>query len=155
MRINIYNLATKTWSAVGMPDISIWKEYLAVDLVGRVIYSIDGLKGELWRYNMDARTFTNLGPVPGGVIGMTNQIYVAWDSLNRVLLWHREGVATHVYHPDTQQWESLPQTASNVPGLNIKGRMIIYDPAQNAFVLYGGYVDDLNPDHYMYFLRYR
>ena len=134
-----------------MPGIAnLWKEYLAADIPGRAIYAIDGLFGNLWRYNIDAKTFDNLGPIPGGAFGYTNLTYVAWDSVNKVLFWHKEGSAFYAYHPDTRTWETIPIT-TNVPGVNATGRMIIYDPSQNVIFLYGG---TENPQPYLFFYRY-
>jgi hypothetical protein len=151
LKVNIFDIKSQTWSSFGMPgNANLWKEYLAADIAGRAIYAIDGLLGNLWRYNMDAKTFDNLGPIPGGAFGYTNQTYVAWDSVNKVLFWHKEGSAFYAYHPDTRTWENISIT-TNVPGVNATGRMIIYDPSQNAVFLYGG---TENPQPYLFFYRY-
>jgi hypothetical protein len=151
MKVNVFDLKTKRWAIVGnMPEASIWKDYLAADIAGRAIYAIDGLKGTLWRYNINARTFDNLGPVPGGGMGFTNLTYIAWDSRNKRLFWHQEGSTFYAYDPATRTWETLPIT-TNVPGVNATGRLMIYDPGQNAILLYGG---TSNPQPYLFFYRY-
>jgi len=75
---------------------------------------------------------------------------VAWDSLNKVLFWHKEGTAFFAYHPDTRRWDTLP-IASTVPGVNARGRLLIYDPGQNALLLFGG--SDTNTP-YIFLYRY-
>jgi IPT/TIG domain len=151
MKVNAFNLASQTWSIIAnLPNASLWKEYLAADLVARVIYAIDGLTGTLWRYNMDARTFTSLGPVPGGAWGYTNITYIAWDTNSRRLFWHQEGSSFYAYDPASKAWEPLA-ISTNVPGVNATGRSIIYDPGQNVIVLYGG---TTNPQPYLFLYRY-
>jgi hypothetical protein len=137
MRANRYNIASRRWSVSGMPPLNIWKEYLAADIEGRAVYAIDGLAGRLHRYNIDSGSFKDLGPIPGGSLRTTNQTYLAWDSLNKVLFWHKEGTAFFAYHPQTRGWETL-SIASNVSGVNARGRLLIYDPGQNALLLFGG-----------------
>jgi hypothetical protein len=150
LRANRYRVGPQKWSVSGMPAINIWKEYLAADFDGRAVYAIDGLTGRLYRYSLDWGSFKDLGMVPGGALGATNQTYLAWDSLNKVLFWHKEGTAFYAYHPDTRAWESLP-LASSVPGVNARGRLLIYDPGQNVLFLYGG-SDASTP--YMFIYRY-
>ena len=150
MRSNRYHVGREKWSVGGMPTINIWKEYLAADIEGRGVYVIDGLAGRLYRYSLDWGSFKDLGPVPGGPLGSTNQTYVAWDSLNKVLFWHKEGTAFFAYHPDTRQWVTLP-IASTAPGVNARGRLLIYDPGQNALLLFGG-SDTSTP--YIFLYRY-
>jgi len=137
MRVNRYSLAKQQWTVHRMAGASIWKDYLAADIEGRAIYAIDGLGGRLHRYNIDSGSFADLGPVPEGPIGRTNVTYLAWDSLNKTLFWHKEGTAFFAYHPQTRTWETLPITSS-VPGVTAKGRLLIYDPGQNVLFLYGG-----------------
>lgn len=150
MRVNRYHIPSRKWTASGMPSISLWKEYLAADIEGRAIYAIDGLAGRLHRYNLDSGAFTDLGPVPGGSLRITNQTYLAWDPLNKALFWHREGTAFFAYHPKTGAWETLP-IASDVSGVNARGRLLIYDPGQNVLLLFGG-SDDRTP--YIFLYRY-
>jgi hypothetical protein len=150
MKLNRYSLAQQRWAAYGMPSINIWKEYLAADIEGRAIYAIDGLKGRLHRYGIDSGSFTDLGPVPGGPIGYPNLTYIAWDSLNKTLFWHQEGSTFLAYHPETRSWETL-SIATNVPGVNARGRLLFYDPGQNVLFLYGG-SDASTP--YLFLYRY-
>jgi hypothetical protein len=137
MRVNRYNLAQQRWAVSRMPSVNIWKEYLAADIEGRAVYAIDGLTGRLHRYGIDSGSFTDLGPVPGGPIGYTNLTYAAWDSLNKTLFWHKEGSAFLAYHPETRTWETL-SIATNMPGVNARGRLLFYDPGQNVLLLFGG-----------------
>jgi hypothetical protein len=150
MRVNRYNLAQQRWAASRMPSVNIWKEYLAADIEGRAVYAIDGLTGRLHRYGIDSGSFTDLGPVPGGPIGYTNLTYAVWDSLNKTLFWHKEGSAFLAYHPETRTWETL-SIATNVPGVNARGRLLFYDPGQNVLLLFGG-SDTGTP--YLFLYRY-
>lgn len=154
---NILKLGNMTWQRIGLgrnaegKDIRLTKEYLAADYARRVIYAIDGISGRLHRYSMDARKLDDLGPVPGGPIGVENYTLIVWDSANEVLLWYRESPARfQVYHPDTKRWEDLDMT-SNVANVGARGRTIVYHPGQNVTVLFGG-VYPANP--YMFLYRY-
>lgn len=155
--VDMYNIATQTWSSINLPfSVNIWKEYLAADITRRVIYAVDGYFGRLYRFNMDTKAFTDLGPVPGGPLNITNQTYIVWDSVNRVLFYHRNlgdpgSLGFYAYHPDTNTWETL-SIASNLPGVNVSGRLMIYDPGQNAILLYGGTESVTQP--YLFLYRY-
>ncbi len=157
--VNIYDITAGQWTAkllglnaVGQ-DIRIFKEMLAADWGQRVIYVIDGIAGRLHRYRVDGRTIEDLGAVPGGPIAYTanNDAYAVWDSLHRVLFFFRMDTSIlHVYHPDTQEWET-PPLVTDPPGLTPHVRhAAVFDPDQNVLVLLG--TTDANP--YMYLYRY-
>jgi hypothetical protein len=142
--VNVLRLADMTWQRIGLgtnavgKDVRLNKEYLAADYVRRVIYAIDGISGRLHRYSMDARRLEDLGPVPGGPIGIENYTFIVWDSTNEVLLWYRESPGTfHAYEPTAKHWETL-SLASNVTGVAARGRTLVYDPGQNVTILFGG-----------------
>jgi hypothetical protein len=153
--VNILKIAGMTWQRMALgtngvgKDIRINKESLAVDHAHRVIYAIDGVSGRLHRYSMDSRRLEDLGPVPGGAIGVENYTLIAWDSANEVLLYYRESPAGfHAYRPDGKKWEGLELT-SNVANAVARGRSIVYDPGQNITMLFGG-VYPTNPHMFLY-----
>ena len=99
---------------------------------------------------MDTHAVEDLGPVPGGPHGRENYMYVAWDSTSRVLLWVRyDPPGAYAYHPGTSTWEGVPLTA-DVPGATARGRVLVYDPGQNAFVLFGEHTETT----YLFLYRY-
>ncbi|OYV62869.1 MAG: hypothetical protein B7X03_03935, partial [Parcubacteria group bacterium 21-58-10] len=161
---SVYNISTDSWtdyslgsSALGQ-DVFLSQAMLGVDLQDRVIYAIDPFHGRLFRYNMDAHTLTDLGPIPGGGRGSTGfwETYVAWDSVNHVLFWlNNSGTTTpslfYAYHPGTGVWETLPLT-TNIPGLQATGRDVVFDAQNNVLVLMGGL--EPAPPAYFYVYRY-
>jgi hypothetical protein len=155
--VNILKLRTMEWERVRLAtnalgkEIRISKEYLAADHARRVIYAIDGVSGRLHRYSMERRNIEDLGPVPGGPHGSENYMYVVWDSRNEVLLWYRESPPSfHAYHPRSMRWEPL-SVSSDLPNVVARGRVMVYDPLQNATLLFGG-VEPANP--YLFLYRY-
>jgi hypothetical protein len=154
---SVLDVSKKRWSVSGLGvsgqgrEIRISKEYLAADLVERQIYVIDGASGRLHRWNMQRRTLSDLGPVPGGSVGGEGNTYPVWDSVNQVLLWFRgENEMFHIYHPDRKRWESVPVVTSP-PGALLRARAAVFDPGQNVLVLMGG-LEPPNP--YMFLYRY-
>ncbi len=153
---NILSLTTKRWRVVGLgvnalgKEVRLNKEYLAADLAHRRIYGIDGLAGRLHRWDIDRRSLSDLGPVPGGSLGSENVTYPVWDSVNSVLLWYRDDGTFHVYHPDRRRWESVPVVKSP-PEVRLRARAAVFDPAHNVLVLMGG-LEPPNP--YMFLYRY-
>jgi hypothetical protein len=154
--VSTYRIAKDRWVNRGLPsnglgrEIRINKEYLAVDYVSRVIYSIDGTYGRLHRYHMDSQAIDDLGPVPGGRYGTENYMYVAWDSTNKVLLWFRvEPESVYAYHPQQRTWETIPLNV-DIAGATVRGRTLVYDQIQNAFILFGG----LPANPHLFLFRY-
>jgi len=154
---NILDVSSKRWRVVALGgngrggEVRINKEYLAANLAERQIYAIDGLSGRLHRWNMDRRTLSDLGPVPGGSLGGENITHPVWDSVNKVLLWYRaENEMFHIYHPDRKKWESIPVVTSP-PGLSLRARAAVFDPDENVLMLMGG-LEPPNP--YMFLYRY-
>ncbi len=154
---NIVNLSTKRWRVVPLGvnglgrDVRINAEYLAPDLNGRHIYATDGIAGRLHRWDMDRRILSDLGAVPGGSFGGEGFTYSVWDSINNVLLWYRDDSKTlHVYHPRTRRWRSV-SVVTDPPGLPMRARSTVFDPAHNVLLLMGG-VEPPNP--YMFLYRY-
>lgn len=160
--VNIYDIKTKTWSEYKLgtnalnKDIRIWGEGHAPDILGRAIYIVDGIAGRIFRYNMDAHNITDLGPVPGGAIvhGGSNDTYLAWDPIHKIVFFFRVDTNTlHIYHPDTNTWES-PAIVTSPEGLTPHTRHgMAFDPYQNVLVLFG-HNDEVNIDPYMYLYRY-
>jgi hypothetical protein len=160
---SVFNPNNNTWTDYPLgtnsqgQTIYISKEYLAPDFQNRVIYVIDGIHGRLHRYQMDTHRLEDLGSIPGGSLNSENVSYDVWDPVNRVLLFFRDpndtgNGAFYAYHPDTKTWETL-STASNIPGVNARGRMMTYDPGQNVVLLMGGGVDT-GGNPYMFLYRY-
>lgn len=145
--VGVYTIATKTWSykplgenAIGK-DIHIEDGYLAIDVTDRSVYGVDPLSGRLFRYDLDSKTITDLGPVPNGPLGTFQAIDLVWDPTNAVLLWHRNEVGGFfAYHPATAHWETLT-TASDVAGVDALGRIMVFDPQLDAVVLFGQNLD--------------
>ncbi|OHA83365.1 MAG: hypothetical protein A2937_03500 [Candidatus Yonathbacteria bacterium RIFCSPLOWO2_01_FULL_47_33b] len=160
--VNIYDIKTKTWSEYKLgtnalnKDIRIWGEGHAADIPGRAIYVIDGIAGRIFRYNIDRHNITDLGPVPGGTIihGGSNDTYLAWDPIHKIVFFFRVDTNTlHIYHPDTNTWES-PAIVSSPLGITPHTRHgMAFDPYQNVLVLFG-HNDEVNIDPYMYLYRY-
>ena len=137
-------------------------QYHAVDLVKRHVYVISPDDGKLLRYNMDAKTITVVsqlpvaGPYPPYAgYGHTT---LAWDSVNKVLLWPHEPVlggqiTLYIYHPDTNTWEK--DSMYQPQGLMVHGRQIVFDPFQNALLTIGSYdTDPSNAQKYFFLYRY-
>lgn len=168
-RDSVFDLKTKTWSyrnlgyyaggglinLAGSGDVRIGLEHLAADLTNRVIYAIDPIAGRLVAYNMDARSLADLGPIPGGAFGYNNWSFVAFDSINRVLLWYRwqAPAGFYAYHPDTKEWETL-STDTDLPGVQARGDTIGFDYQQNALVLFGLGIPDAPVTTRMFLYRY-
>ncbi len=152
LKVNIYDVKTGTWTAFGGVPNHLWKEYLAIDVPGRAVYGVAGFNGKLYKYNIDAKTFEDLGSVPEGGVGLDNLAHVAWDSLNGILYYYRLGISNlYAYHPDTRTWETLP-LLTDIPSVSARGRLLVYDPGQNVLLLMGGV--DTDTDKYIFLYRY-
>ncbi|OYV83374.1 MAG: hypothetical protein B7X04_04480, partial [Parcubacteria group bacterium 21-54-25] len=164
---SVYDIATNSWTDYGLGSTAqgstaqISDGFAALDLADRIIYVMDPFHGRLMRYNMDAHTLTDLGPIPGGARGPTGffETYIAWDSVSKVLLWfNSQGnsaspVSFYAYHPSTGTWETLSTAISGVPGVTtVTGRDLVYDPYDNVLLL-GGDVEPVSP-HYYFLYRY-
>ncbi len=118
-----------------------------MDLENRTIYTMDPKAGRFYAYDMDARTLNLLGdtPVVRNNFGIT---WMAWDSVNKVVLWYFGG-QIWVYHPNTDTWENpnpiLPEGTPAVRGNNVG-----FDPYQNVLLVMGG----LPPNPYLFLYRY-
>jgi hypothetical protein len=148
-RAMIYAPTTNTWQQVDSPikDNESYHDLgTTIDVVGRKMYVIS--KTGLIQYDIDAKTFANLGPVP-------DLFYVenkpVWDSVNRVLLWPvfgdldcpdaaagcQEQLRLHAYSPATKTWETNIASSQLPDGTLVKGRHAIFDPKQNVLVAWG------------------
>ena len=150
----------------------IWDEYTAFDETNRIIYAIDPGNAKIYGYYIDRRELRYLGPAPAG--SQYDQSMPLWDSLNRVVLWPQvlplDGsgnavpIRFHVYHPDTNTWETnLPVNApvdllgnvvrdANGNTIPVLGRVSVYDPSENVLILTG--VNAANPVPYLFLYRY-
>lgn len=172
--VSHYNIQAGKWTSY-FPGVDstgsdhyIHRGQLAADTASRFIYAIGGSSGRLYRYHIGSHKIRDLGQVPGGPINFgsdaSNNSYVAWDSINKVLLFFRIDTRTiHIYHPDNAKWES-PSTvidASYAPGFPTGLRpwvrhAMVFDPYQNVLVLLGNTDIDSIPggNPYMYLYRY-
>jgi len=154
---SVYRITKNVWTdySLGLNAkgevIRLYHEYAAIDLEGRAVYGIDGISGRLHRYRIDKHRIEDLGPVPGGAFGLGNKTHIAWDSINKVLAWYDyERRAFHIYHPDTRKWESNLPIATDIAGVNAQGRLLVFDPQQNVYLLMGGTESDIKPYFYIY-----
>jgi len=147
--VAIYHISSASWEIVKFPkpndNARINKEYTAMDLESRTIYTMDPMKGRFYAYDMDTRTFSRLAdtPVKRDNFGIT---WMAWDSVNKVVLWYFGG-QIRVYHPNTNTWEDPMPILPNVP---VRGNNAVFDPHQNVLLVMGG----LPPNPYMFLYRY-
>ena len=158
---NIYSIPTKTWSKFGLgvnalgKDIRVNKEGSDTDSEKKQIYTVDGCSGRLHRYSIATKKIADLGPVPGGSISgctTTNDAYVAWDSIHKVLFFWRLDTSTlHVYEPANSTWQNI-STVTSPGGLTPSVRhAFVFDPGQNVLVMVGS-TDTSNNN--MYLFRY-
>lgn len=140
--VTIYDIKTDTWTRVCFTNFNrdIAWEYTGIDVPGRAIYVLDGYADRICRYDIDQRTLTPLAALPANA--ETGQTHIAWDTANRVVFWIAGGgcfnptpASAHVYHPDTNLWETVPLTQPQ--GYNVSSNHIVYDPGQNAFLIIG------------------
>lgn len=160
--VGVYDIVKDKWTnyplnlnAAGNP-IFIYTESSAIDLDKRLVYAIDGNSGRLHSFHLDSHNISDLGPVPGGTNPAASGFtHIAWDSINKVLMWPKIGSGPlNIYHPDTKTWEANIPTTTNIPGLNAKGRLAVFDPYQNVLIFYGGIGDGVPVDPYFYIYRY-
>ena len=153
--VTIYDIKTDVWTRVCFPNFNndIAWEYTALDVPGRALYVLDGVADRICRYNIDQRTLTPLAALPRNA--STGESNIAWDSVNRVVLWIMGGgcnstlsPSAHVYHPLTDTWETMPITQPE--GYNIASNHIVYDPGQNAFVIMGCPSGELSGKFFLY-----
>jgi len=154
-QMNVYDITTDTWTRIKPPNGQLFgnTNYTAYDPNARVIYIIDNwmdqANGKLWRYNIAAETFTNLGSLPASSAPYRRlESHAHWDPINQVLLWPLwdEEPATPVgdtnniiklyaYHPSTQAWEEY--TPNQPGGQTVSGRHSVFDPHLNALMVFG------------------
>lgn len=130
-------------------DPRIEMDHLAFDPVQRVIYGTDPFAGRLHRYAVTTNRMEDLGPTPQK-LGKNNWTSLAFDTENRILCFHPTGMGIWAYHPDTQRWEQLPTTTTR-PGIRAYGCVMVYDPAERAFLLLGG---EYPANPFIYVFRY-
>ena len=170
----IYHIDTGAQETLGMPgnlNLGLLQRnnIYDIDVQGRAVYFINHgnfFQGQpdritnLVRYNIDSRTFEDLGPAPQ----QDNLYYplTAWDSVNKVFLWWTEWEwplsTLWIYHPDTRKWESDPLIQPE--GFRPTGNFFAFDPQHNALMLMGCNFDSapgVNIDgcqHYLFLYRY-
>ena len=162
--MGVYDIKTKRWTnyrlgsnANGQEPV-VQKVHYATDYDKRRIFMIDAVRGRLHRWNMDAHTLSDLGPIPKGPIAGASVIsdkgYAVWDSNAKVLIHQRfrkQGV--FVYHPDETppRWEAADflLAPGSPPGLRVHWNGAAFDPVNNVLVGIGGEGSD-----YIWLLRY-
>lgn len=159
--VDIYDIKSNSWTSMHHASnalgntVRIYDAALSPDFDKRVIYAVDQYSGRLMRWNMDAKTMSDLGPVPDGAFGNldVNSSFTAWDSVNKVLFFfHPITNRLHIYHPDTGTWET-PVITTDPPGLQPRvNHAIVFDPYQNVLAFLGNR-DDTEPYDFIY--RYK
>ncbi len=157
--MGIYNISRKKWTHYPLGrGVEIQRVHWATDYDARRIFMIDPVNGRLHRWNMDARTLSDLGRIPGGPISgsfvIADKGYCVWDSSARVLIHYRpyrQGV--FVYHPDEKppRWEAtdFPLAQGTPAGLKVHWNGAAFDPVNNLMIGIGGEGSD-----YIWLLRY-
>jgi hypothetical protein len=176
--VAIHNTIIPTGEGGGSANVR--EMYSALDEAGQKLYVMDATAREFYAYDMATDTLHYLGVSPDSICDengnfcCTGQI-MFWDDMNKLVLWPRRGPADgvtdfdpeirmHVYHPDTNTWETLPiqppVTRAGYPLLDesenpyrVIGRNGYYDPVQNVLAVVGtGQSAGLVP--YLYLYRY-
>lgn len=166
----IYYPAKNTWEivqsggAVGCLNDNWGDMGTTIDVTGRRMFVIGNLTG-LIQYNIDAKTFqlrTPLAQLPDKVVDETKPI---WDSVNGVLLWPvfhdnpectgaascQEQARIHAYNPAPNTWEANIASGLLPDGTRVKGRHAIFDPKQNALMMFGNVWNAPSPDGWFLF----
>jgi hypothetical protein len=163
--MGIYDIKAKRWTNIPMGlnaigrSPNIQQVMYATDYEKRRIFIIDPIHGRLHRWNMDARTLSDIGPIPNGPMKEGSSIlsdkgYCVWDSNAKVLIhyrFRRKGV--FVYHPDETppRWEvaDYPLAKGSPAGLRVHWNGAAFDPVNNVMVGIGGEGSD-----YIWILRF-
>ena len=116
----------------------------AIDVKGRSIYVISRKLRALLRYSIDKGNIAETIPLPSGWVapsgefgGLEYETYLAFDSVNRVLLnpvTQSYGGKVHgvgIYHPDEKRWEWEP------PPEGVSGNTLGFDATNNVFLFLG------------------
>jgi hypothetical protein len=163
--MGVYDIKAKRWvnyplgpNANGQ-DPNVQTVHYATDYEKRRVFMIDGARGRLHRWNMDAHTLSDLGPIPNGPLVAGSSIlsdkgYSVWDSNAKVLIHYRfRGQGVFVYHPDEKppRWEAadFPLAPGSPPDLKVHWNGVAFDPVNNVVVGIGGEGSD-----YIWLLRY-
>jgi hypothetical protein len=143
-QVQVYNISTNAWIIKNLglnsagKDMRLENGYLAADIDGRAIYTIDWDSARLHRYHIDTQQIEDLGIAPGGNLTCCQSPNLIWDSTNKVLLWYRHSApfGFFAYHPNTGVWETLT-TDTDLSGIPAAGVVMAYDPGQNVAILFG------------------
>ena len=136
----IYDIQSDSWTKKSFSgNARFGMEYTAMDLDNRHIYICSPYEDKLYRYNMDVRTLTDLGPLPAPTSADLSML--VWDSVNKLLMFPQFAggqiaeTQLYVYHPDTEQWETMPMNKPD--GISVYGRHAVFDPIQNVLLVMG------------------
>jgi hypothetical protein len=142
-------------------------EYIAADITGRKIYSIDPFNYQLLEFDMDKHTVMIKAkipePDPVRIANSRNLVHtlkdvtqVVFDPTNRVLLYPfmrdfgRQNMALLIYHPDTDQWEVDPMYQPD--GIQVWADHTAFSAKHNILMFYGGYAESQDPPQTHFFL---
>lgn len=148
-RMGVYDIKAKTratysYRSPSGPDPEIAKTIWAADLAGRRIFMPDSLRGNLYRWDMDARKLTLIGPSLCGPAPSDDRGYAVWDSNAKVMIQScYGGGAVYAYHPDEKppRWEDLSKlpirgklnpSLGSPNGVQFNG--VAFDPVNNWIV---------------------
>jgi hypothetical protein len=167
----IYDPNKNTWSIIGnggmICDNDSWDDVSStIDVAGRRMFAISaGVEATpnnyLLQYNIDSKTFQKMAAPPeqGHIENRP-----VWDSVNNVLLWPRfwdddcDGspgcqleVHLHAWNPTTNTWAANVASGVLVDGTRVKARHAIFDPGNNALVVFGNLNNLPNPTTFFLF----
>jgi hypothetical protein len=131
----------------------------AYDEAGRRFFVIQPYSGRLYRYNIDASTWTDLGAIPGGptATDCQNQPYLKYNSVDNVVMFVRRRqliadtdcnankLATadfpqgdlQIYNPATATWTQGPRTGIDLTKGDIgRTTQIAFDPTLNMLLVF-------------------
>ncbi|NDP41124.1 MAG: hypothetical protein GZ089_00140 [Aromatoleum sp.] len=161
-KMQVLDIATSppSWRVpVNLPDNSrgrkpsIWKDYVAIDLSGRCVYTIDPIDALFIRIDMDSGAFSERAPPPGPLETprAANHTHIVFNSRHRVVEYlNLNDGRLYVYQPSENRWRVAAVDAPN--GRKLQARMAVYDPV-NDWSMWAGGVDVPNPD--LLFYRHR
>ena len=158
-KLQILNIAVSppVWSPPNnIPDNSkghkpsIWKEYVAIDLIGRCVYAIDPIDALFMRIDLNTYAFSEMAPPPGPLESppATNHTHIVFNSSKHVVEYlNINDSKLYVYEPANNVW--LDSRVILPAGARLYARLGVYDP-KNNWSLWAGGVDDPNPNLLFY-----
>lgn len=157
--VDYYDIGSGAWTRGNVGENAlgrttrIYDDQLATDYVGRKVYVVDGTEGRLMRWDLDRKRLDDLGSVPDGPVVAEANAYSVWDSVNSVVLFfHMDTARLHVYHPDTQTWETPAVQKDPPTSRPFVRHAMVFDPYNNVLVMLG----NTEPgNRFIYLYRYK